>query len=254
MKHDISVVIICNNEAHIIGRTMAAAAKVSDDLIVVDSGSTDGTQQLARAAGALVIETGWDGYGPNKNKGVAQASHNWILSIDADEVIDDELAAQLNALKLTDPTIVYNLRFRAFFGERMIRYGEWSKDEHIRLYNRTKVQWDAAQVHESLQLPAGHQVQTLKGYIHHYTSRNLEELASKTLHYAMLNAAKYHRQGKSAGWLRCRVSGPFSFFVNYLLRLGFLDGEAGYTIAKMNAWYTWMKYTQLRILNKEKNT
>jgi glycosyltransferase involved in cell wall biosynthesis len=251
MNKQLSVVIICNNEAHIIGTTIAAAQKVSDDIVVVDSGSTDGTQQIVAASGARLVETGWDGYGLNKNKGVAAAEHDWILSIDADEVLDETLIRELRSLVFADTSIVYNLRFRAFFGDKMIRFGEWAKDEHIRLYNRRVVNWNTAQVHESLQLPEITDLITLKGYIDHYTSRNLQELAAKTLHYAMLNAAKYHRQGKKAGWLRCRLSGPFSFFINYLLRLGFLDGEAGYTIAKMNAWYTWMKYTQLRELNKK---
>jgi glycosyltransferase involved in cell wall biosynthesis len=251
MNPSLSVVIICNNEAHIIGRTIAAAQKVSDDVVVVDSGSTDGTQQLVLATGARLVETGWDGYGPNKNKGVALARHDWILSIDADEVIDDRLAEHLQGLSLNNPSTVYSIRFRAFLGDKIIRYGEWSGDEHIRLYNRNHTNWDNAQVHETLELPANTKLATLRGYIHHYTSRNLHEFAIKSANYAILNAEKYHKQGKQASWLRCRLSGPFSFLANYLLRLGFLDGEAGYTIAKMNAWYTWLKYTQLRELNKK---
>ena len=253
MSIPLSVVIICCNEAHIIGRTIAAAQQVTDDVVVVDSGSTDGTQQLVTAAGARLLETGWDGYGPNKNKGVALAKNDWILSIDADEVIDEVLIKQLQTLTPANEAAVYNIRFRAFFGNKMIRFGEWAKDEHIRLYHRNSTNWDAAQVHESLQFPGNVTVTTLSGHIHHYTSRNLQELAAKTVNYAMLNALKYHRQGKKAGWLRCRLAGPFSFFVNYLLRLGFLDGEAGYTIAKMNAWYTWMKYARLRELNLNTN-
>ncbi len=249
MNPSISVVIICRNEAPIIGKTIAAAQKVTDDMVVVDSGSTDGTQQIAVSAGARLLETSWEGYGPNKNKGVAIAKHDWILSIDADEVLDDTLAEQLQALVLQDPTIVYNMRFRVFLGEKMIRFGEWANDAHIRLYNRTHVNWNTAQVHESLEMPAGTKTVTLKGYIHHYTSRDLQDFAAKTLNYAMLNAMKYHKLGKKASWWQCRLSGPFSFVINYLLKLGFLDGEAGYTIAKMNAWYTWLKYTQLRELN-----
>jgi glycosyltransferase involved in cell wall biosynthesis len=249
MHNQISIVIICRNEAHIIGRTLAAALQVSDDVVVVDSGSTDGTQEMVRSSGARLLETGWEGYGPNKNKGVAMAAHDWILSIDADEVLDATLISQLQTLSCTDEHIVYNIRFRVFFGEQMIRFGEWARDAHIRLYNRKQVNWDAAAVHESLQIPPNTRVITLKGHIHHFTSSNLQELATKTLHYAMLNALKYHRRGKKASWLQRRLAGPFSFFNNYLIRLGFLDGEAGYTIAKMNAWYTWMKYAKLRELN-----
>jgi glycosyltransferase involved in cell wall biosynthesis len=225
--------------------------KVSDDIVVVDSGSTDGTQQIVTASGARLIET-TDGMvtGPIKTKALQRPKHDWILSIDADEIIDEMLIHELKSLVFTDTSIVYNLRFRAFFGDKMIRFGEWAKEEHIRLYNRRVVNWDTAQVHESLQLPEITELITLNGYIHHYTSRNLQELAAKTLHYAMLNAAKYHRQGKKAGWLRCRLSGPFHSLSITSCGSDFLDGEAGYTIAKMNAWYTWMKYTELRELNK----
>ena len=251
MNPFISVVIICRNEAHIIGKTIAAAKRVSDDVVVVDSGSTDGTQQIATNGGANLLKTDWQGYGKNKNKGVAIAKHNWILSIDADEIIDEVLTQELNDLVFTEATIVYNLRFRAFLGKDMIRYGEWANDAHIRLYNRKKVSWNEAQVHEALLFPDDVKVLTLKGYIHHYTSKNIEDFAHKTVNYAMLNALKYHQQGKKAGWLKCRLAPVFSFVKNYLFRLGFLDGAPGFTVAKMNAWYTWLKYMRLRELNKQ---
>jgi glycosyltransferase involved in cell wall biosynthesis len=199
-------------------------------------------------SGARLLETSWDGYGPNKNKGVAMARHDWILSLDADEMPDEQLTETLSALAFADPLAVYNIRFRAFLGNKMIRFGEWAGDAHIRLYHRQQVHWNEAQVHEALEMPGNVRVVTVKGYMHHYTSRNLEEFAAKTVQYAMLNAEKYHRRGKRSFWLQRRLAGPLSFVNNYLLRLGFLDGEAGYTIAKMNAWYTWMKYTRLKEL------
>lgn len=252
MNKLLSVVIICCNEAHIIGRTIAAAQLVSDDLVVVDSGSTDGTQSIVTSTGARLIETSWEGYGINKNKGVAAARHNWILSIDADEILDEALIKQLQTLTLNDTGVVYNIRFRAFLGNKMIRYGEWANDQHIRLYNRTHVSWNEAAVHEGLLFPDGTETVTIKeGYIHHYTSKNIEDFAAKTVNYAMLNAQKYYRQGKKASWIQCRVAPTFSFIKNYLFRLGFLDGDAGFTVAKMNAWYTWLKYVRLRELNNK---
>lgn len=252
MNNQISVVIICRNEAHIIGKTITAVKGFANDIVVVDSGSTDGTQSIVTSLGARLIETGWEGYGPNKNKGVAAAANDWILSIDADEIVDNELAHTLQNLPLTDTSVIYMIRFRAFLGEQMIRYGEWSNDRHIRLYNRKHGGWNQAEVHEGLVFPADTRTLTLKGYIHHYTSRNLEDFAAKTVNYAMLNALKYHQQGKRAGWLKCRLAPGFSFVKNYLFRLGFLDGEAGYTVARMNAWYTWLKYARLRELNKDR--
>lgn len=252
MNKLLSVVIICRNEAHIIDRTLASAQQVSDDVVVVDSGSTDGTQSIVTNSGATLIETNWEGYGINKNKGVAAARHNWILSIDADEIIDDLLVKQLQTLTLNDTTVVYNIRFRAFLGDKMIRFGEWANDQHIRLYNRTHVSWNEAAVHEGLIFPADTKTITIKeGTIHHYTSKNIEDFAAKTVNYAMLNAQKYHQQGKTASWLQCRIAPGFSFIKNYLFRLGFLDGEAGFTVAKMNAWYTWLKYTRLRELGRD---
>ena len=255
MNMPISVVIICRNEADIIGKSITAVQAFTDDVVVVDSGSTDGTQQIVIAIGARLLETNWEGYGSNKNKGVAIARYDWILSIDADEVIDDRLLQAIQNLALTDTTVVYNILFRAFLGNKMIRFGEWANDAHIRLYNRHYTRWSEAQVHETLQLPVDTKVVSLNGYIHHYTSNNIQDFAVKTVNYAMLNAMKYHQQGKKAGLLKSRVAATFSFVNNYLIRLGFLDGEAGFTVAKMNAWYTWLKYTRLRELNRaDKNS
>lgn len=252
MKTPISVIIICHNEAHIIARTIMAAKRITADVVVVDSGSTDGTQSIVSAGGARLLETTWEGYGSNKNKGVALALHNWVLSIDADEVVDDTLVTELQNIVLTDTAAVYTIPFRVFFGDKMIRYGEWANESHIRLYNRLHTGWNEAKVHERLQLPDTTRVKSLKGHIHHHTSRDIRDLAQKTVSYAMLNAVKYHRQGKHSGWFTSRMAPAFSFILNYFFRLGFLDGKAGFTIAKMNAWYTWLKYARLRELNNSR--
>ncbi len=245
MKTQVSVVIICRNEAHIIGRTIAAALRFTDDVVVVDSGSTDGTQAIVEAAGARLLETAWDGYGKNKNKGVAIAKNDWILSVDADEIADETLANEISTLELEDIRTMGNIRFRVFLGNKRIRYGEWSGDAHIRLYNRSHTHWNEAAVHENLVQPPGTRVITLRGHLHHYTSGNIREFALKMVNYAALNAEKYHQQGKKAGWTKLYFAAPFSFLKNYIFRLGFLDGKAGFTVARMNAFYTWLKYVRL---------
>lgn len=254
MNNQVSVVIICRNEAHIIGRTIAAALRFTDDVIVVDSGSTDGTQTIATAAGAKLLETSWDGYGKNKNKGAEIARYDWILSVDADEIADGALANAINHLSLPESNAVGNIRFRVFLGNKMIRYGEWSNDAHIRLYNRRYTHWNEAAVHENLLMPPGTQVITVKGHLHHYTSANLQEFALKMVNYAALNAEKYHQQGKKAGWAKLYLAAPFSFIKNYFFRLGFLDGKAGFTVARMNAFYTWLKYMRLDELSKNRES
>jgi len=249
----ISVVIIARNEAHIIGNTIQSVKTLTDDIVVVDSGSTDGTQHICMANNASVIQTTWDGFGPNKNKGIIAAKYDWILSIDADESPDKELLKSLAEVDFLNANSVYNIYFKTFLGKKLIRFGEWGKDDHIRLFNRTKVKWNNATVHEELIIPNDVQVEKLKGFIHHYTMKDLADYATKMTHYALLNAQGQFEKGKKAGWIKRNLSHKFSFFQNYFLKLGFLDGKEGYWIAMMTAHYTFLKYARLYELNQTKN-
>ena len=147
---DISVVIITKNEAHIIANTLQSLQTVSDDILVVDSGSSDETAAICKKYNARVIETGWCGYGNNKNKGNAAAKHDWILSLDADEAIDAQLQQSILQLEANNSSEVFNIQFKNYFCNKLIRFGEWGFDWHIRLFNRQKVHWNNVAVHENL--------------------------------------------------------------------------------------------------------
>ena len=175
----LSVVIITKNEAHIIGTTLQSLQGLTDDIVMVDSGSTDDTISIGKQFNARVIEMGWNGYGINKNVGIDAAQHDWILNIDADEALDEELKQALLQLSLTDNLVLYEMRFKNFFCGKWIRFGEWGFDKHIRLFNRKQVRWNTAAVHESLQLPSGARVQLMQGHILHYTTQHQEEYAFK---------------------------------------------------------------------------
>ena len=246
----LTVVIITRNEAHIISNTLQSLQGLTDDIVIVDSGSTDDTISICKRFNARVIETGWDGYGINKNKGITVAKNDWILNLDADEAIDEEMKITLLELDLQDDNLIFEFKFKNFFVGKWIRYGEWSGDKHVRLFNRKKIRWNDVAVHESLVLPPGIQTKLLKGNILHYTSRGIDDYISKTIAYAKLNAAKYHRQGKQAGFFKLRLAPGLTFFHHYILRLGFLDGWEGYLIAKTTAWYTFLKYSYLKEMNK----
>jgi glycosyltransferase involved in cell wall biosynthesis len=245
-----SVVIVCRNEAGILGKTLQSLQGLSSDILVFDNGSTDDTLDIARNAGARVIEGTWEGFGPTKRKAANLALHDWILSLDADEAVDEELATSLRNLQPETENIVYEVNFRNYIGSKPLRFGEWGSDRHRRLFNRKLVNWDDAVVHEQLSMPSGVTIRNIKGHVLHYTVRDMDDYAKKMTSYAMLNADKYYRQGKKAGWLLPRVAPAFSFIKYYLFRLGFLDGEAGYNCAKMTAYYTYLKYARLRELNK----
>ncbi len=247
---NISVVIITRNEAHIIGNTLQSVQGITDDIVIVDSGSTDDTLAIVSGFGAQIIQAAWNGYGANKNMGIKAAKHDWILNLDADEAIDETLKQCLAGLALADSYEVYEIWFKNFFMKKWIRHGEWGTDKHIRLFNRTRVMWNEAAVHENLMLGPETKIRLLPGYILHYTVHSVEDYEQKTVAYAKLNAQKYRAQDKKSGWLKQYLSPVFSFLQNYIFRLGFLDGREGLQIARNTARYTYLKYQYLHELNK----
>ncbi len=224
----------------------------TDDILVYDNGSTDGTQNRIRNLGVRLIEGSWEGFGPTKNKAIAEAKYDWILSLDADEALDPELKESLMQWRAVNDKEVYKVAFKNFLGERHLAYGEWGIDNHIRLFNRRMVKWDDAPVHEKLIFSEGVQVKKLKGYVLHRTMKDLCDYSNKMVYYAMLGADKYFQQGKKASWFKLHLSPGFNFFKFYILQLGFLDGYPGYFSARMTTWYTFMKYARLKELWQNK--
>ncbi|MGY3215252.1 glycosyltransferase family 2 protein [Mucilaginibacter sp. HD30] len=241
----ISIVIITKNEAEIIEKSINAAKLITDDIIIIDNDSADGTEGIALANGCRVYQKSWGGYGANKNKGSDLAAYNWILSIDADEVPDIELVLALHDLKLDDEQVVYDIKFRSFFGKRRIRFGNWGRDHHIRLFNKKHVKWSEPLVHETLILQGQVKIAALTGSINHYSVKDSFECDSKAIYYAKLSAAKYYQVGKRASFVNMYLSPFFNFFRNYILLLGFLDGREGWVIAKTIYKNRWLKYHYL---------
>ena len=251
MMQQLSVVIICKNGAGVIGETIKSFSGLTDDILVYDNGSTDGTQDIVRQTGAKLFEGQWEGFGKTKNKANGLAKYDWIFSLDADEAIDETLKKNLLQENLIDGMKVYEFRFKNFLGNKWLRFGEWGNDRHTRLFNRKQVKWNDAEVHESLLLPQGVKRLTVPGYVLHKTASSIDEYKSKMTKYAELNAEKYFKQGKKAGMFKIYFSSLFSFIINYFLRLGFLDGITGYNCAKVNAQYTFLKYKKLNELNQQ---
>src|SRR5437868_5616118 len=131
----ISVVIICKNEEDQIGRTLQSLYGLTDDIVVLDNGSTDGTKNIVRKAGARLIEDTWQGFGKTKNKATTFAKYDWILNLDADESIDDELKTSLLRQNLQNDNEAFQIKFKNFLGEKYLRFGEWGGDKHVRLFN-----------------------------------------------------------------------------------------------------------------------
>ncbi|MFM6925104.1 MAG: glycosyltransferase family 2 protein, partial [Ferruginibacter sp.] len=162
---NISVVIICKNGSARLSETFESVQGIGNEVMLYDSGSNDDSIQIAKKYGAR-IETGeWEGYGRNRYKASQLAKHNWILMIDTDEVLDEDLKQAILNLDLTDERMVYNMRYKNFYGSTEIKFGEWGNDSHIRMANRETVKIDQEVVHEKLFLQPGLSVKTLDGYI-----------------------------------------------------------------------------------------
>ena len=251
----ISVVIICKNEADAIAETLQSFSGLTDDIIVYDNGSTDGTQQAVKGSPVHFHTGQWEGFGQTKNKANLLAKYDWILSLDADEAIDEELKNNLLRLDLNNDKTVYKLKFKNFLGDKWLRFGEWGNDKHIRLFNRKRVKWNDAVVHEELVFPQEFAVVQLSGFVLHKTVDNVVEYKKKMKNYAMMNADKYFKEGRKFSLLRFWLSPSISFFKNYFLKLGFLDGRKGLISAGMTMKYTFLKYKRLRELwNIEQGT
>ncbi|HEX4877377.1 MAG TPA: glycosyltransferase family 2 protein [Chitinophagaceae bacterium] len=250
----LSVVIVCKNEAGIIGTTLQSLQGLTDDMLVYDNGSTDDTVAISQQLATNVIQGEWEGFGKTKQKAVALARYDWILSLDADESVDEGLKNALLGLPLNDESVVYEIKFKNYFGQQWLKFGEWGNDSHIRLFNRKKVNWNDAPVHEELVLSGGVQVKKLKGHVLHYTATDVEKYKVKLMKYAALNAKKYFEQGKKTGPLKKYFSAFFSFIQNYIFRAGFLDGKAGYRCAVLTAGYTFAKYKNLEQLLRNATT
>ena len=249
----ISVVISCRNEADVITRTLKSLEGVTDDIIIYDNGSTDGTQDIVKQFAVHLHEGSFDGFGKTKNKAGKLAKYDWILSLDADEAIDEELKQSLLSFNPDNDKTVFDLLFKTFLGEKHLKYGEWGSDHHIRLFNRKYVQWDDEPVHEKLVLPDNSIIKKLKGFVLHYTMKDTDDYSRKMQRYAMLNAEKYFRQGKRASFYNLRISPGLTFINCYIIKLGFLDGYLGYVSAKMTAYYTFLKYVRLKELIQTKS-
>lgn len=240
----LSVVIIAKNECCHIAECIKSAELLSNDIIVVDSGSHDNTNLIALKANASVHQINWQGYSHARNTGADHAKHEWIFALDADERISAHLAKTINNLNIINNQKIFGCKRRNYLGNRRVRYGEWGNDITYRLYNKIYTHWNEALVHETLSATPKQKL-VLDGYIDHYTAESISEFKSKLEKYAQLQACSYLNRGKKATFLKRFFSPLVNFLSGYVFNLGFLDGYTGLQIANMNAYYTWLKYNLL---------
>jgi glycosyltransferase involved in cell wall biosynthesis len=244
----ISATIITFNEEPNI-KDACESVMWADEIVVVDSESTDRTREIAEACGARVIVNPWPGFSAQKQFAVDQARYDWIFSLDADERVSDDLQRSLKVLKQRPETGMpggFLVSRRTFYQQRWIRGGGWYPDRQLRLFNRTKGSWKQRHIHESVALNPGEGVGELGGDLLHYTSPNAAHhhrvIGER---YAPLSAQQMYEEGRRTSIFSVASAGPLAFIRSFILKGGFRDGFAGFTIATFAAHHAFLKHLML---------
>lgn len=244
----ISATIITLNEADNI-RAACESLAFADEILVVDSRSTDATREIAESCRARVINRDWPGFAAQKQFAVDEATHEWIFSLDADERVSDELRETIINLKQTDEGKLadgYRISRRSFYMGRWIRGGGWYPDYQLRFYRKSQGRWEGAFIHESVKMSKDARTGTLKGDIHHFSVHNASQhhrmLGER---YAPLSAKQMYQGGRRTSALGIAVAGPAAFIRSFFLKGGFRDGLAGLVIARFAAHHAFLKHVML---------
>ncbi|HVF49650.1 MAG TPA: glycosyltransferase family 2 protein [Pyrinomonadaceae bacterium] len=249
----ITATIITYNEA---GNIRAACESVAwaNEILVVDSESSDATREIARECGARVVVRAWPGFAAQKQFAAEQAAHDWIFSLDADERVSPELRKSVEDLLYTGEARLadgYRIARRSFYMNRWIRGGGWYPDYQLRLYRRARGSWAGAYVHESVKMEAGARVETLAGDLLHYSVRDAAHHHRMIgERYAPLAARQMFERGRRTTPMRLALAAPAAFTRSYLLKAGFRDGLAGFSIAAFAAHHAFLKHLLLWEMQK----
>jgi glycosyltransferase involved in cell wall biosynthesis len=238
----ISAAVITLNEERNIARALESL-RCADEIVVVDSGSSDRTIEVARRLGARVVEEPWRGYAGQKNFASQCAAYDWILSIDADEAVSEELECEILALKRDGPRYDgYSMPRLAQYLGRWIRHGGWYPDRKVRLFNRERAEWVGEYVHESVRVAGSTGV--LRGKLLHFTCDSLSDHLRTLDRYTTLAAREVAAKNSRVPTYRMMLDPAWTFLRTYIVRRGFLDGPQGLAIAWMAALYTFLKYAK----------
>ena len=256
----LSVIIITKNEEANIRACLESVAW-ADEIIVVDSGSSDATTEICREFGARVYVHDWIGFGAQKNRALGYATHNWVFSIDADERVTPELRAAIEAKLRGDVTadqatnhtcVAYRVSRLSSYCGRFMRHSGWHPDHIVRLFKRGAARFSDALVHESVEVQGN--IGLLEGELLHYSYKNLEQVLNKANQYSSAAAQMLQQRGRNSSVSSAVLRGLWAFLRTYFLQRGFLDGREGFMVAVSNAEGTYYRYLKLMLLNEQRDS
>ncbi|WP_375415677.1 glycosyltransferase family 2 protein [uncultured Hymenobacter sp.] len=243
----LSVVIITFNEEANIGRCLVALGGVGDEVLVVDSFSTDRTVEICQQHGARVVQNAFAGYVEQKNFATAEAQFDHVLQLDADEVLTDALRAEINQVKASWQHAGYTMPRLTSYCGHWVRHGGWYPDRKLRLYDRRRGRWVGLLVHERYELDAGASAGALRADLLHYSYYSVEQHVNQLNKYTSLAVAELRLRGKTrVSWAQLVLKPLWKFSHGYFIRLGFLDGFAGLCIASLSAWSVFLRLAKLK--------
>jgi len=248
----LSVILITKNEAANVRACLESVAW-TDEIIVVDSGSTDDTVAIAREFTSRVYVHDWPGFGAQKNRALDYATNEWVFSIDADERVTPELRATIEAvLRKEDGTCAaYRVSRRSSYCGRFLRHSGWYPDRIVRLFKRDVARFADALVHESVEVQG--KIGLLEGELLHYSYENLEQVLGKANQYSSAAAQMLQQRGRNSSVGGAVLRGLWTFIRIYFLQRGFLDGREGFMVAVSNAEGTYYRYLKLMLLNERRD-
>lgn len=241
----LSLIVITKNEEAAIERCLQSAAGIADEIVVVDSGSTDRTLEIAREFGAKILQPeDWPGFGPQKQRAQDAASGEWILSLDSDEWIGEDLLREIRGV-LHDAAAAagYRMPRRNRFIGKIVRFGGWWPDHVLRLYRREKGHFNGNLVHESVVVDG--EVRTLKHPIEHNTIVSPADADGKVERYSEIAAQELLARGRRSSAFAAQLRGAAAYLRSFVLQLGFLDGTTGHRVARYQARYTYKKWAKV---------
>lgn len=246
MSNKISAVIITYNEQVNIARCLNSLKGVVDELLVVDSFSIDDTVRIAKIAGAKVVQHEFEGYIQQKNYAISCAEHEWILSLDADEALSEELKKSIFSIKNDLTSLVYSMNRLTNYCGKWIRHCGWYPDVKVRLFKKSDGEWGGKNPHDKFILKKDVEILHLQGDLLHYTFYTVEEHERQIERFSSIAAQAYFEKGIRSNLLKLFLN-PLSKFVrNYILKLGILDGYYGWLICSKSAKATYLKYAKLK--------
>jgi glycosyltransferase involved in cell wall biosynthesis len=249
----LSVVIITYNEQSNIGRCIDSVKKIADEIVVLDSFSTDNTVSIAREKGAVVTQQKFAGYIEQKNDALALASHPYVLSLDADEALDENLAQSIFTVKSKFTHQAYTMNRCTNYCGQFIRHGSWYPDKKLRLFDKRVARWGGVNPHDKVEVNAPYSSMHLQGDILHYSYKSLEEHVSQNNKFSTISAASLFQLGKRTNLIKIIINPFWAFLQSYFLRAGFLDGFYGFVIAINIAHLTFLKHVKLYRLQKSES-